>query len=126
MVILDNDIRWNSQYYSIERALKLRERITIFYSRYKDALSDNNLLDDNQTYLVTIKDYLKLFIKATNLLQGSTTNSNYRAIQEWLIIIKGLISEIERVIKAYKLLGKTLDPLALAYNRVQAKLQKYY
>lgn len=36
--------------------------------------------------------------------------------------MKGLISEIERVVKAYKTLGKPLDPLALAYNRAWSKL----
>jgi hypothetical protein len=126
MVILDNDTRWNSQYYSIERALKLRERITIFCSRHKDTLSDDNLSDDDWTYLATVKDYLEPFIEATNSLEGAATNGQYGAIWEWLIIIEGLISEMERVIEAYKSSGKPLDPLALAHDRAWSKLQKYY
>lgn len=126
MVVLDNDTRWNSQYFSIERALKLRERIAVFSTRHRDALNGDILSDDDWTYLQTVKDHLEPFVEATTSLEGAATNGRYGAIWEWLIIIEGLISEMERAIEAYKLLGKSTDPLALAHDRAWAKLQKYY
>ena len=51
MVLLDNQTRWNSQYLSISQALKVKERIIIFQSRYTDLLKDDILTEEDWTRL---------------------------------------------------------------------------
>jgi hypothetical protein len=47
MVILDNSTRWNSTWYLINRALRLKDRIQLFAVRNKRLIKDDDLLDDD-------------------------------------------------------------------------------
>jgi hypothetical protein len=61
MVILDNVTRWNSTYNSIERTLKLKRRISMFYVDYRAIIGEDNLLDEDWAHLTHVLLTLNLF-----------------------------------------------------------------
>jgi hypothetical protein len=74
--IQDNQTRWNSWYYSIGRALNIRERINKFCRQYKPSdkhdtsLKDNTLSRTHWHQLDRIHDCLKVFEVGTLDTQG--------------------------------------------------------
>jgi hypothetical protein len=47
MVIADNETRWNSTYFSIERGLRLRNKIQVFSIDFSDELDEDFLLPED-------------------------------------------------------------------------------
>lgn len=126
MVILDNDTRWNSQYKSIERAIKLKERIILFCTRYRTDLIKDTLSDDDWTYLQKVKDALYPFYDATIELEGRAGNGHHGSLWEWLPQVEGLMGEMERMCQEYKANGDTTNPLCVAHDAAWGKLNEYY
>lgn len=124
MLILDNDTRWNSQYNSISRALKLREHINLFSQRHRKELGDNILEEDDWNHLQTLKDRLWLFVDATASLEGKAFNGQHGSIWEWLPVIEGLLKEMEAQMELRKKQRDTTSWLCHAHQRAWNKLRE--
>ena len=47
MVIADNQTRWNSTFLSLQRGLKLYNKIVVYSAEYRDELGDDFLLPED-------------------------------------------------------------------------------
>lgn len=120
MVLLDNQTRWNSQYFSISQALKVKERIIIFQSRYLDILKDDILIEDDWTRLQELKDGLWPFLLATNKIQG-----HQGSLWQWLPYLEGLYNKLEKEVSMYER-GGEFSWLAAPSHAAWKKTQEYY
>ena len=85
MVILDNNTRWNSTYYSIEAALKLRKRIEGFYYDWRKGkvnIAKETLTDEEWDQLKEIFNGLTPFKEATLAVEGRGTKGHHGVIWE--------------------------------------------
>ena len=80
MVIADNETRWNSTYTSIQRGIKLYNKIQVFSTEYKDKLGDDFLLPEDWDILRRLEEYLRPFERTTKELEGHAADGYYRAI----------------------------------------------
>jgi hAT family C-terminal dimerisation region len=151
MVKLDNSTRWNSTYYSLQRALKIRTRIQQFCIPYALDLRLDLLDDDDWEHLEAVAECLKPFQEATLRLEGNAQRGSHGAIWEALPILEALAAELRQGLKRYlddkdsqfllQPSGKrqktqtsrmhrqqqtTIHPLAVAYQNAWEKLQGYY
>jgi hypothetical protein len=69
----DNDTRWNSVYFMVERALLLRDPLQVFCARFareKDLPAEDVLDSDDWIVLASIKELLKPLKKLTKQFEG--------------------------------------------------------
>jgi hypothetical protein len=126
---VDNETRWNSTFLMLQRALKLRSRISLYID---EALNKNdaplNPADaiswDDWTMLQTIHDLLSLFWKLTLRLQGQATNGHHGSIWEVLPAIEVLVKHLEDASQTYT--PRKAKHLNICIHNALAKLQKYY
>jgi hypothetical protein len=131
MVILDNSTRWNSIYQSIHRGNKLKLRIQIFCSDFRDELGDDILLEEDWSHLADIESGLVHFHQATKRLEGKAGDQTHGVIWESLPILEALLQKMERGLERQqdsdkKKKAKTPSALTVAYQNAWAKLNKYY
>jgi hypothetical protein len=126
MVKLDNSTRWNSTYDSIQRGLKLKDRIRYFCLINKDAINEDELTDDDWNHLGEIAEGLKPFYEATLRVEGNAGKGHHGAVWEVLPTLEALLSEMEDGRRRLEEVGKGQTPLAVAYQNVWEKLNKYY
>lgn len=126
MVILDNETRWNSQYQSISRALKVKERIQVFCNRYEHELGSNLLTSQDWTALEQLHTALWPFHDATNSLQADTSNGRQGSLWTWLPVMEGLLQMLEAQIAKFQTENDTTSALAMAHQRAWEKLREYY
>jgi hypothetical protein len=101
MVKLDNSTRWNSTYYSLQRALKIRTRIQQFCIPYALDLRLDLLDDDDWEHLEAVAECLKPFQEATLRLEGNAQRGSHGAIWEALPILEALAAELRQGLKRY-------------------------
>jgi hypothetical protein len=95
MVIADNETRWNSIYTSIQRGLKLYNKIQVYSTEFKNELSDDFLLPEDWDILRRLEAYLEPFKRATKQLEGHAADGHHRAIWEALPIMEYLLKHLE-------------------------------
>ena len=116
--ILDNSTRWNSWFYMLERAQRLRQEITQFERDYWDELQDNCLsMDDWQTSIVPAYQFLGAFNETTK-----ATESDESTLDQVLIAMDFLMEKFEHARDAYQ-----HNPfLTAGIVSAWMKLSKYY
>ena len=74
-LVADNETRWNSTYFMVERAIKLRESIDLYYVHSvaeKDGISAKDILKDNDwETLVELQAVLRPFALVTKRFEGN-------------------------------------------------------
>ncbi|KAG7402930.1 Zinc finger BED domain-containing protein RICESLEEPER 2 [Fusarium oxysporum f. sp. rapae] len=88
-LLRDNDTRWNSKYYMIERAIELADQIDYYCSKEKDLKLDS-LSQQDWAELKKICNFLKSFTDATKAAEGHA-----HAIDRTLPIMVFLLSKFE-------------------------------
>jgi len=123
MVIADNETRWNSTYTSIQRGLKLCNKIRIYSDEYKDELGDDFLLPEDWNVLRRLERHLEPFKRATKQLEGHAGNGHHGAIWEALPIIEHLLKHLEGLKQT---VSKKDTRIWECVNNSWAKLNGYY
>jgi hypothetical protein len=141
MVILDNSTRWNSTYLSLQRVLRLRNRIDIYCYEYREILSNDRLDDDEWRQIREIVKGLHPFYEVTQQLQSNAQHSKHGAIWEAIPVLSMLLEQMEQGVRRYPTatapaqltrrqiqsqVSTTPEPLAVAYQNAWQKLRKYY
>ena len=130
MVKRDNSTRWNSTFESIDRALLLRERITIFCFQYRKVFHKDELADDEWNHLVEIRDALRPFREATKRLEGNAGLAHHGTVWEALPALEALLQLCERKRKQQtdtrRSKSSPPSPLEVAYQNAWEKLTEYY
>lgn len=110
----DNATRWNSLYTMIERALKLRERITRYCEQYENEmhgpkksstanltvaerqqlLKHDKLSGDDWKVLEEIMTILKPFYIYTKRAEGKSTSSDRGIVSEYLVSLNQLLDHV--------------------------------
>jgi hypothetical protein len=124
MPILDNSIRWNSIYKLLTRAIKLKDRIFLFYREYHNDLQADYLSEDDWNHLKAILEGLELFYQATTRVEGKASAGYHDAIWEALPLLKVLLSVTEDGRQRES--DKGCQSLAITYQNTWEKIQKYY
>ncbi len=103
MVILDNSTRWNSTYYSLQRALLLKTRIRSFCleDEYETELRKDLLTDKDWDQLAEIAEGLKVFHQATKRVEGNARFGSHGCIWEALPLIEALQGVLEDGLRRY-------------------------
>jgi len=112
-ILDDNKTRWNSTFYMILRALKLREAIDIFCIQYIESGELHKSVKIDKLIwkrLQTICDIMGNFEIATNQLEGSASCGHHGALWECLPTIEMLLSQFEKLRIEYALESSILDP----------------
>lgn len=134
-LVNDGEVRWNSTYSMLKRALKLRDAIDLYYKRCKRPTDPNeyNLLDDELTaedweMIRKFVDLLRPFKAMTNELEGNANKAGSAGS-------KGAVWE---VLESMDFLNLKLEGLAASFRHEEAnyfnvgietgwqKLQRYY
>ena len=123
MVIADNETRWNSTYISIQRGIKLYNKIQVFSTEFKDELGDDFLLPEDWDVLRRLEVYLEPFKRATKQLEGHAADGYYRAIWEALSIIEHLLKHLKKLKQS---ISKQDTRIWEYINNSWAKLDNYY
>lgn len=134
--ILDNSTRWNSAYASIDRALKIKERIRLFCSDYSEDLTKDTLSDSDWQHLSDIHAALQPFHGATLRCEGIAKQGHHGAAWEVLPILNIILSHLEEGLRANNAAyvfdknalsaKRKLSPLAVCYQNAWVKLNEYY
>jgi hypothetical protein len=95
MVLQANKTRWNSTFYSIERALKVKRRIKLFCLQYNE-LVDDILADDEWQQLHDIAHSLYPFFEVTKELEGRGIQGHHGSIWEALPALHILMTHMEQ------------------------------
>ena len=96
---LDNVTRWNSTFYLIKIALKLKEVIIyIANNTLNKDFKKNILLDLEWEALSNLKDIFKVFVKPTIKLQGQT----YTTLNLSLLYVYQIFNKLKDLRSAYK------------------------
>jgi hypothetical protein len=113
----------------IQRALKLRPRLSLFIAEAID--KDDSPLDpadsiskDDWTTLQTVHDLLKPFWKLTLRLLGQAANGKFGAIWEVLPAMEVLINHLEAASKIHT--HRKSKHLHICINNAWIKLREYY
>lgn len=122
MVKSDNATRWNSTYYSLHRALKLQDRITLFCSKYEEDLADDTLSKAEWEELRTIECLLEPFYLITKRLEGNAVDGHYGSIWEALPAVEYLLQNLENAKTKYR----RHKHLSVCINLAWDKLHAYY
>ena len=125
-VICDNNTRWNSTYLSLQRAIKLRERIELFCFQYKADLKYDTLTEAEWQHLNDVVTGLQPFYEVTLVLEGLAQHAHYGAIWEALPALGVLMERMEVGLRETIGARNARDPLAVAYQNAWEKLLKYY
>ena len=125
-VICDNNTRWNSTYLSLQRALKLRERIELFCFQYKADLKHDTLTEAEWRHLNDVVIGLQPFHEVTLVLEGLAQHAQFGAIWEALPALGVLMERMEVGLNGTIAARNARDPLAVAYQNAWEKLLKYY
>ena len=130
MVILDNNTRWNSTYYSIEAALKLRKRVEGFCYEWRTGkinIANSTLNDAEWDHLQEVFDGLAIFKEATLAVEGRATKGHHGAIWEWLPIVEALLNKLQKAVVARTANGVSRnDPILVATQCAWNLLKSYY
>ena len=74
-LVPDNDTRWNSTYFMVKRAVKLRESVDLYYTQSvleKDGISLQDVLkDDDWNTLTELRAVLRPFAQVTKAFEGN-------------------------------------------------------
>ena len=115
-LLVGNATRWNSLYTMIVRALKLRDRIDLFYSRHGQdmhgargsqraqndedhqlELARDQLLEDDWNTLAEIVEILKPYYKLTKYAEGSSLTGHRGVLSNYLTILNRLVVHSESI-----------------------------
>jgi hypothetical protein len=149
----DNRTRWNSTFYMLKRALRLRKAVDLFCLQYiesKDLETGFKLDDLAWSRLQAVCDILEKFEVVTKILEGSAKEGHHGALWECLPAMELILKQLEdlkikhplmdhhsTVLGASQSRRKTIAPpppsepltdqfLAVAVNNAWVKLDKYY
>jgi len=95
-MVISDDIRWNSTYLAMERALVLEAKIRVYPEDHKDELGEDFIISDWDV-IRELKQHLEPFWEPTIDLQSQTANGTHRAIWEDLPAIEYLLRHLERL-----------------------------
>ena len=115
-VICDNNTRWNSTYLSLQRALKLRERIELFCFQYKADLKHDTLTEAEWRHLNDVVIGLQPFHEVTLVLEGLAQHAQFGAIWEALPALGVLMERMEVGLNETIAARNARDPLAVVYQ----------
>src|SRR5256885_3902292 len=97
MVIADNRTRWNSTFLSLERGLKLYNKISLYSLDHKDELGEDFLLSEDWDILRRMESYLQPFYRTTKQLEGHAADGHHGAIWEALPAMEYLLRHLEHL-----------------------------
>ena len=123
MVIADNKTRWNSTFLSLERGLKLYNKISAYSLDNKDELGEDFLLPEDWDILRRIESYLQPFHRTTKQLEGHATDGHHGAIWEALPAMEYLLRHLEHLKQT---VPKRDTRIWECVNNSWAKLNEYY
>jgi hAT family C-terminal dimerisation region len=126
MVIIDNSTRWNSTFLSIQRALKVKQRLQHFCLDYRKDLDKDYLSDDDWTTLTQVYNALEVFHQATLRLEGEAQHGHHGSIWEALPVLEALLEKMEEGRQEQETLRRAKSYLAMAHQNAWEKLNKYY
>ncbi|PWO19522.1 hypothetical protein PtrARCrB10_11976, partial [Pyrenophora tritici-repentis] len=86
---IDNRTRWNSWYYFISRAKRMKPQIVEFMFQHEVALGDNRLTGEDWQILDRAHEFLETFAEATLYAEGKSS------IAQPLLIIEILLKKFE-------------------------------
>lgn len=124
-VLPANTTRWNSHFYSISRALELRDRIQTYCFINSDDLEQDTLSKEEWAHLQEIHDSLLVFAETTKYLESNAEEGRNGSVWEWLPTIELLMNEMIKYIENHKKI-KPPPPLLIAHQNAFEKLKKYY
>lgn len=84
----DNQTRWNSHYHSIERALRLKDRLTIYINQNQEDLKADALSEGDWDHLREVHSALALFADTTTYLESNAQGAHHGCVWEWLPAIE--------------------------------------
>jgi hypothetical protein len=122
IVLSDNSTRWNSTYYMIKRALKLRDQINVFSNKHRKELEKDLLMDEEWDQLEAIHNILRPFKRVTKRLEGRAEKGECGSLWEGLPALETLLSHVELVKMEYA----SHKQLAISLNEAWTKLRQYY
>jgi hypothetical protein len=116
--------QWHSSYYSISRALLLKDRLQLLTQMCAKDLDEDILSDEDWQTLQHLERILKSFQAVTKRLEGNATEGEYGSIWEALPAVELLIKYLNEMKQIYT---QTDHPeLATIINLAWSKLDKYY
>jgi hypothetical protein len=123
IVIADNETRWNSTFTSIQRGIKLYNKIQVFSTEFKDELGEDFLLPEDWDVLRRLEIYLEPFKRVTKQLEGHAADGHHGAIWEALPIMEYLLKHLERLKQS---IPRRDIRIWECVNNSWAKLDEYY
>src|SRR5277367_1571197 len=122
IVLSDNSTRWNSTYYMIKRALKLRDQINAFSIKHRKELEKDILTDEDWDQLEAIHNILRPFKRVTKRLEGRAEKGECGSLWEGLPALETLLSHVELMKVEYT----SHRQLVASLNEAWLKLRQYY
>jgi hypothetical protein len=122
IVLSDNSTRWNSTYYMIKRALKLRDQINVCTLKHRKELEKDLLTEEEWNQLEAIHNILRPFKRVTKRLEGRAEKGECGSLWEGLPALETLLSHVERSKTEYT----CHKHLATSLNEAWIKLKQYY
>jgi hypothetical protein len=101
IVLSDNSTRWNSTYYMIKRALKLRDQIDAFSINHRKELEKDLLIEEEWDQLEAIHNILRPFKRVTKRLEGRAEKGECGSLWEGLPALETLLSHVELIKTEY-------------------------
>ncbi|KAF7573983.1 hypothetical protein PtrM4_056060 [Pyrenophora tritici-repentis] len=117
---IDNRTRWNSWYYFISRAKRMKPQIVEFMFQHEVALGDNRLTGEDWQILDRAHEFLETFAEATLYAEGKSS------IAQPLLIIEILLKKFEDEKKRYSSGPEKDLRMVRAINMGWFVLNKYY
>ena len=122
IVLSDNSTRWNSTYYIIKRALKLRDQIDAFSIKHRKDFEKDLLTDEDWDQLEVIYRILRPFKRVTKRLEGRAENGECDSFWEGLPVLETLLSHVKLIKTEYV----SHKQLTISLNEAWSKLRQYY
>ncbi|TKA71177.1 hypothetical protein B0A49_11904 [Cryomyces minteri] len=123
-LISDGGVRWSSTHAIIERALKLKDAITLYQQATPDLEVEDVLLPTDWAELVEFKELLVPLAYISTRMQGNATTGSHGALWEWLTSMDYLLGKLEQVKERLSLLPDSHSRTCV--NLARMKLNKYY
>ena len=108
MVIADNQTRWNSTFLSLQRGIKLYNKISVYSVDYREELDEDFLLPEDWDVLRRLESYLQPFHQTTKHLEGHAAEGHHGAIWEALPAIEHLLRHLEHLKKTIPSIWATI------------------
>ena len=117
IILIDNHIRWNSQYRMLTILIEKMKYVDKYCRNYEEDLIEDFLSYKDQKKLHITRDFLTTFIRATLFAEGASTSINHT-----LFIIDILIKYLHEII--ISLLLSFFLLIRAKLNIIQAKFKK--